>query len=118
MGLFDNIKNKINEAALGLKEGYEIAMTKDIYTLCDELALYKEFDPKKAPITMAIDAKCDQLHDFDLEDIYNYYKKQGKLLKKHPAEKILVEKLVKRHIYIKNDDGTYSRNMLAKKRPK
>ena len=118
MGLFDGLKNKISQAAVGFKEDLEIAMTKDIYQLCDELALYKELDPKKLPITMAIDTKCEQLHNFDLEDLYEYYKKQGKLFKKHPAEKVLMEQLVKRDIYIKNSDGTYSRNTFAKRRPK
>ena len=28
-------------------DGYDIAMTKDIYQLCDELAQYKELDPKR-----------------------------------------------------------------------
>ncbi len=118
MGLFDNLKNKISEAAVGFKEGYDIAMTKDIYQLCDELAFYKELDPKRVPIGMAISAKCEQLHDFDLEDLYEYYKKQGKLFKKHPAEKVIIDSLVKRNIYIRNDDGTYTRNSWAKKRPK
>ena len=118
MGLFDGLKNKINDAAQGLKEGLDVAMTKDINTLCDELAEYKELDPKKAPILMAINQKCEDINDFDLEDLYLSYKKQGKLLKRHPAEKVLLEPLVKRCIYIRSDDGTVSRNMLAKKRPK
>ena len=118
MGLFDNIKSAIHNAAQGLKDGLDEAMTKDIHTLCDELKEYKELDPKRTPILMAINHKCDEINDFDLEDLYLEYKKQGSLLKKHPAEKVLVEALIKRRIYIPSDNGTITRNMFAKRRPK
>lgn len=118
MGLFDNLKNKVVGAAVDLKNNLEELSMKDILTLCSEMKELKPLDSKNMVYSMAIASKCEALHDFDLEDLYLYLKKQGTLFKNHPAEKVVLDELIQRNIYIKSDNGTVSRNMLAKKRPK
>lgn len=118
MGLFDNLKSKIENVASDLKENIEEMDAKSITTLCDEIKELKSVDPKKITLSMSIAAKCEGLDDFDLEDLYLELKKQGTFLKKHPAEKVVLEELIRRNIYCRSDDDTVSRNMLAKKRPR
>ena len=118
MGLFDNLKNKITSAANDVKNNIEELSAKEITTLCDEMKECKALDPKNITYSMVISSKCGEMDDFDLEDLYLDLKKQGTILKKHPAEKVVLDELVRREIYIRSDDDTVSRNMLAKKRPR
>ena len=116
MGLFDNLKMKVVGAANDFKKGIDELSCKDIVVLCNEMKELKSLDSMNMSYSMVISDKCEQLNAFDLEDLYLSLKKQETLFKKHPAEKIILEELIKRNIYIRIDEDTITRNSLAKKR--
>ena len=116
MGFFDNIKNVIGNAAVGFKNDYEAAMTKDLNTLCEEFKQLKLMDPKRASMGMAINAKCKLLNNDELEDYYEAIKKSGSIFKEHPAKTIFESELVERNIYVRSDNGTVSRNGLFRRK--
>lgn len=116
MGLFDNIKNAIGNAAVELKNDYEVAMTKDLNTLCEEYKQMKLMDPKRTSISMSINEKLNDLSDDELEDFYEVIKKAGSLFKEHPAKNIVEGVLVERNIYVRMEDGTVCRNGLFRRK--
>ena len=110
MGLFDKIKNTVMGAANDVKNAYDQAMAMDLETLCDVMKDLKRMDPKLLGCRQALSEKCRQLTDDQLEEFYAYIKKLGTILKAHPGREAVENVLVERHIYVRNEDGTLSKN--------
>ena len=110
MGLFANIKNKVMGAANDMKSAYDQAMVMDLETLCDVMTDLKRMDPKLLGCRQALSEKCQAMTDDELEELYAYIKKLGTILKAHPGREAVENVLVERNIYIRNEDGTLSKN--------
>ena len=111
MGLFDKIKDAVKTAAGNAKAVYEEAEAMDLESLCAAMMEMKLIDPKLIAYRAALNAKCGGMSDQQLEEFYFWIKKQGNLLKKHPGQETVENELVRRDMYIRDEeDGTISRN--------
>ena len=110
MGLFDKIKSTVMGAANDMKSAYDEAMAMSPEMLCETMKDLKRMDPKLLGCRQALSEKCHKLTDDELEEFYAYIKKQGTILKAHPGKEVVENVLVERHIYIRNEDGTLSKN--------
>ena len=110
MGLFDKIKNTVVGAANDIKTAYTEASYMSIEMLCESMKDLKRMDPKLLGYRQALSEKCHAMTEDQLEEFYTYIKKQGTILKAHPGKEAVENVLVERHIYIRNEDGTLSKN--------
>ena len=55
-----------------------------------------------------------EMDDRAAEELYEKIKKAGTLLKQHPAKETVEDALVDMKLYIRNDDGTLSKNLARK----
>ena len=110
MGLFDKLKSTVMGAANDMKNAYDQAMAMNLETLCDVMKNLKRMDPKLLGCRQALSEKCRNLTDDQLEEFYAYIKKQGTIIKAHPGREAVEDILVERHIYIRNEDGTLTKN--------
>lgn len=114
MGLFDKIKTAVTSAADELKVAYEEAKGMELYALCDAMKELKLLDKKMLSYRQALDEKLDVMSDEELDEFYKYAKKAGSFLKEHPAKDAVEDILVKRHIYLRQNDGTIVKNSAYK----
>ena len=114
MGLFDNIKKAVQNAASDLQAAQAQADALDLYTLCDMLKDLKKLDPRNLVYRQAIKDKCSVLPDDDLEAFYARIKKAGTIFKQHPAQSAVEDVLVEKNMYVRHEDGTISKNSACK----
>ena len=110
MGLFDKIKTAAQNAVGDAQEGYQDAMAMNLHDLVDAMKDMGKLDPKIMVYRTVLREKCGVLSDEKLEDFYQEIKKQGTFLKQHPAQKAIEDVLVHRDLYIRNEDGTITKN--------
>ena len=110
MGLFEKIKNTVIGAANDVKNAYDEAMAMGPEMLCEVMKDLKRMDPKLLGCRQALSEKCRAMTEDQLEEFYAYIKKQGTILKAHPGKEAVENVLVDRHMYIRNEDGTLSKN--------
>ena len=112
MGLFDKIKSAVMNAADNAKAVYEEAAAMDLESLCAAMKELKLIDPKLIAYRAALNNKLDAMSDQQLDQFYGWIKKQGNILKKHPGQETVENELVRRNMYVRDEeDGTISRNM-------
>ena len=111
MGLFDKIKNTVMGAANDVKNAYHEAMAMGPEMLCEAMKDLKRIDPRLLGYRQALSEKCEAMNDNDLEEFYAYVKKQGNLFKTHPGTEVVENVLVDRNIYVRDEDGTVTRNL-------
>ena len=85
MRLFDKIKSAVMNAADNAKAVYEEAAAMDLESLCAAMKELKLIDPKLIAYRAALNNKLDAMSDQQLDAFYGWIKKQGSILKKHPA---------------------------------
>ena len=110
MGLFDKIKGAVGNLVEGFEEAYNEAAAMDLESLCDAMKEMSKLDPKLMAYRKALADKCRQMSNDALEAFYAYIKKAGSLLKEHPGKDAVEDVLVERRLYVRNDDGTVSKN--------
>ena len=110
MGLFDKIKGAVMGAANDVKAAYHEASLMSLESLCEAMKDLKRMDPKMLGCRQALSEKCQAMTDDQLEEFYAYIKKLGTILKAHPGREAVENVLVERNIYIRNEDGTLSKN--------
>ena len=112
MGLFDKIKGAVMNAANDAKAVYEEAEAMDLESLCAAMKELKMIDPKLLAYRAALNVKCGAMSDQQLEEFYGWIKKQGNILKRHPGQETVENELVRRDMYIRDEEtGTLSRNL-------
>ena len=116
MGLFDKVKEKVGDLAAEFKTNVEEADKMEVYELCNAMKDMKMLDKKLPAYTSVLNSKCKLLGDTALEELYKQVKKDTPFLKTHHAKDPIETVLVERHMYIRNEDGTISRNMLYRNR--
>ena len=111
MGVFDKIKGAVVNAAGNAKAVYEQAAAMDLESLCAAMKELKLIDPKLIAYRAALNNKLDAMSDQQLDQFYGWIKKQGNILKKHPGQETVENELVRRNMYVRDEeDGTISRN--------
>ena len=110
MGLFDKIKGAVENAVSGFEEAYEEAASLELEALCDAMKEMGKLDPKILAYRRALSEKCERMTNDQLEEFYQYIKKAGSFLKAHPGKDPVEKILVDREMYIRNEDGTLSKN--------
>ena len=110
MGLFDKIKGAVSNLAEGFEEAYNEAAAMDPEGLCETMKDMGKLDPKLIAYRKALADKCRQMSNDMLEEFYAYVKKSGSFLKEHPGKNAVEDVLVERKLYIRNEDGTVTRN--------
>ena len=110
MGLFDKIKSTVMGAANDVKNAYHEATAMGPEMLCEAMKDLKRMDPKMLGYRQALSEKCEAMNDDDLEEFYAYIKKLGTILKAHPGKEAVENVLVDRNIYVRNEDGTVTKN--------
>ena len=110
MGLFDKIKNTVMGAANDVKNAYLEAQAMGLEMLCEAMKDLKRMDPKLLGYRQALNEKCQAMTDDELEEFYAYIKKQGNILKAHPGKEAVESVLVDRNIYVRDEDGTLTKN--------
>lgn len=116
MGLFDKVKEKVGDMAVEFKANVEEASQMEIYELCNAMKEMKMLDKKLPAYSSVLNSKCKELGDTALEDLYKQIKKDTPFLKTHHAKAPIETVLIERNMYIRNEDGTVSRNMLYRNR--
>ena len=114
MGLFDKLAGAAQNAVENLKDGAAEASMMDAYTLCDVLKGMKMLDPKGLVYRQALRSKVMEMDDHSADALYTKIKKEGTLLKQHPAKETIEDALVEMKLYIRDDDGTLSKNLARK----
>ena len=114
MGFFDNIKKAVQNAANDLQAAQAQADAMDLDTLCNVLKDLKKLDPKNLVYRQAIKDKCAALPDDDLEAFYARIKKAGTIFKQHPAQSAVEDVLVEKNMYVRDEDGTVTKNSAFK----
>ena len=114
MGLFDKLAGAAQNAVENLKDGAAEASMMDAFTLCDALKGMKMLDPKALAYRQALRTKIMEMDDDTAEEIYTKVKKEGSLLKQHPAKEVVEDALVDMKLYIRNDDGILTKNLARK----
>ena len=97
----------------GFEEAYSEAAAMDLESLCDAMKEMSKLDPKLMAYRKALADQCRQMNNDMLEEFYAYIKKAGSFLKEHPGKDAVEDVLVDRKLYIRNKDGTISKNGLA-----
>ena len=110
MGLFDKLKENIGNAMETAKEGYGEAVQMSIEELLDKMKDLGALDPKMLVLQSALQEKLDDYTPEGLDELYKAIKKQGGLLKKHPAQKFIENYLVDKRLYTRQEDGTLTKN--------
>ena len=110
MGLFDKIKGAVVNAAGVMKQGYAEASVMGPEQLCDVMMDMKKLDPKMLAYKQALRDKCSAMSDEDLERFYTYIKREGGIFKTHPGQEAVESVLVQKNLYIRNEDGTLTKN--------
>lgn len=110
MGLFDKLKENIGSALETAKEGYGEAVQMSIEELLDKMKDLGALDPKMLVLQSALQEKLDDYTPEGLDELYKAIKKQGGLLKKHPAQKFIENYLVDKKLYTRQEDGTLTKN--------
>ena len=113
MGLFDKIKGAVGNLVEGFEEAYNEAAAMDLESLCNAMKDMSKLDPKLMAYRKVLSDNCRQMNNDALEDFYAYIKKAGSLLKEHPGKDAVEDVLVERKLYIRNKDGTVSKNSFA-----
>ena len=110
MGLFDKLKNAVENAVGGFEEAYEAASAMELEALCDAMKEMGKLDPKILAYRQALSDKCAMMSDNQLEEFYQFIKKAGSFLKEHPGKDAVEKVLVDRRMYLRNEDGTIQKN--------
>ena len=110
MGLFDKIKDAVQNKAEEFKNDYNEAAQMSLEELIEAMKGLSKLDPKCMSYRAAFTEKCNILSDSQMEELYAYVKKAGSLLKKHPAQDAVEDVLVRRKLYIRQEDGTIVKN--------
>ena len=113
MGLFDKIKGAVGNLVEGFEEAYNEANAMDLETLCSAMKDMGKLDPKLMAYRKALADQCRRMNNDALEEFYAYIKKAGSLLKEHPGKDAVEDVLVERRLYIRNEDGTVTKNSLG-----
>ncbi len=114
MGLFDKLKGVAENTASNFKKNYDEAMLLSADQLCNEMTDMSKLDGKYMPYSAALSEKCTAMENDQLEEFYQYVKKQGSLFKKHPAQETVENVLVDKKLYVRKDDGSVVKNSAAK----
>ena len=96
-----------------MKEGYDEAMGMDLGELLDNMSEMRKLDPKFLSYQGALKEKLSMVSNDELEEIYRAIKKTGFVLREHSAQNAVEDVLVDRNLYIREEDGSLTRNSLA-----
>ena len=111
MGLLDKIKSAVTNAAGNAKAVYDEAAAMDLESLCAAMKELKLIDPKMIAYRAALNCKCGEMNDQQLDQFYDWIKKQGNILKRHPGQETVENELVRREMYIRDEEtGTIHKN--------
>ena len=110
MGLFDKLKGAVENLA----QEIEVATAMDLRELADVMKETKLLDPKMMAYKPVFKDKCEKLEDDEIEEFYKEIKKAGSFFKTHPGKEVVEEVLVERRMYVRNDDGTITKNTAYK----
>ena len=108
------VSTKLKGAVQNLASELETASAMDINELGELMKQTKMFDPKQLVYQQAYKENCELMEDDELELFYKEVKKAGTFLKDHPGKKLVEEVLVERNMYVRNDDGSVTKNSAYK----
>ena len=112
MGLLDKIKGALNNVVEGTKAAYAEASAMDLETLCSALKEIKTPGPTMLGYKQVLRERCNAMTDDQLEEFYDYIKRQGSIFRAHPGRDTVEDILVERNIYWRDEeDGTLHKNM-------
>lgn len=110
MALLDKIKGAVEN----LGQEIEAANAMDLRELADIMKQTKLLDPKMMAYKPVLKEKCHMLDENEIEEFYKEIEKAGSFFKAHPAKEVIEDVLVERRMYVRNDDGSISKNMAYK----